>query len=417
MSDQIKNIAIGIFVVAGLGIIIFMLMFLHPSTGDRGQVLYVRFADIDKINIGTRVTYAGKAVGEVVGIREVPEERTADKMPDKYIYIYELKLLIDSNIKIYNTDEITARTSGLLGEKSVALIPLEPQPGQVLIRLGANDIIYATPTGSVEDTMKEFKEVADKFELALDSVTIMAQEFNDLKIWQKVSTITQNLSDITTALNQPEEWHAILSNMTDLTAEALNSWKTVDATLNDFSIVATNAKKISEEGLSIAANLNSISHNSNQIISYATSGQGSVGKLFIDDDLYLRLTSLLNKGDTVVNDINHYGLLFQLDKGWQRMRARQANLVQRLATPQQFRNYFNNEIDKISTSLSRVNMVMNKSEMTCPRYLAENREFTKVFAELLRRVEGVESSLKLYDQQLMESNVLQTELIENCCHY
>lgn len=416
MSDQLKNIAIGIFVIAGLGIIIFMLMFLHPSTGDKGQVLYVRFADVDKINIGTRVTYAGKAVGEVVGIREVPEERIANKMPDQFIYIYELKLLLDSNIKVYNSDEIVARTSGLLGEKSVAIIPLEPKPGQVLIRLGPNDIIYAIPTGSVEDAMKDFKEVAEKIDTALDSITVMVQEFNDLKIWQKVSTITQNLSDITTALNQPEEWQAILSNITDLTADALNSWKTVDLALNDFADVAANAKKISLEGISIASNLNAMSVNGNQLMAYTSSGQGSVGKLFIDEDLYLRLTSLLNKGDTVMNDINHYGLLFQLDKGWQRMRARQANLVQRLSTPQQFRNYFNDEIDKISTSLSRVNMVMNKSEMTCPRYLAENREFTKVFAELLRRVEGVESSLKLYDQQLMENNVLQTELIENCCH-
>ena len=71
MADQLKNFMIGLFVAVAAIIIIFILMFLHPKIGDEGKILNVRFTDIDKVTPGTRVTYAGKPVGEVVTIDEV----------------------------------------------------------------------------------------------------------------------------------------------------------------------------------------------------------------------------------------------------------------------------------------------------------------------------------------------------------
>jgi phospholipid/cholesterol/gamma-HCH transport system substrate-binding protein len=63
MPDQAKNILIGIFVIVACAIIVFVLMFLHPSVGDESRLLRVRFANIDKITLGTRVNFAGKPVG------------------------------------------------------------------------------------------------------------------------------------------------------------------------------------------------------------------------------------------------------------------------------------------------------------------------------------------------------------------
>ena len=49
----------------------------------------------------------------------------------------------------------------------------------------------------------------------------------------------------------------------------------------------------------------------------------------------------------------------------------------------------------------RVSMVLEKS-FDSPNYscLIENREFTKVFSELMRRVEGLEEMLKMYNIEL-----------------
>ncbi len=63
MGEQQKNMLIGIFVLAACATIISIVLFLRPTVGDGKKTLYVRFSNINKITVGTRVTYAGKPVG------------------------------------------------------------------------------------------------------------------------------------------------------------------------------------------------------------------------------------------------------------------------------------------------------------------------------------------------------------------
>ena len=102
MADQMKNILIGIFVLAAIAIMIFVLMYIHPTVGDQGRMLHVRFANIDKVNVGTRVTLAGKPVGEVTEIREVEYGRAGKADSSGQVYIYELDLEVDSTVHAYN---------------------------------------------------------------------------------------------------------------------------------------------------------------------------------------------------------------------------------------------------------------------------------------------------------------------------
>jgi len=340
MSDQMKNMMIGIFVIAAFSIIVFMLMFLHPYIGDEGQILRVRFTDIDKVSVGTRVLFAGKPIGEVVNIKEIEEARLQRKERKGDIYVYELELAVDSDVRIYNTDKISLRTSGLLGEKSVSIDPEPPEPGQTLRQVNG-EIIYAEQVGSVEDTFAEFKQVADRVDQALDQVSEALTELKEGDFWENLAG-------------------------------------TVAATRE----VAENIQK----------------------------GEGTLGRLLNDEDMYLKTSSVMSKAETIMDDVNHYGILFHNDKGWQRLRARRLNLLQKLSTPQEFRNYFNDEINQINTSLSRVGMVLDKTE--CYPCLMDDKEFSKVYAELLRRVVDLEEALQMYNMQVVECEVEKTELAE-----
>jgi len=388
MFDQAKNLMIGLFVIAAVTIIIFILLFIHPMVGDEGKILRVRFANIDKVNVGTRVNFGGKPVGEVTEIREIIDEPDPRPEYNGYVYVYELKLAVDSSVNVYNSDDVSLRTSGLLGERTVSITPLPPKKEQEL-RIINEEIIYADETGTVEDTIKEFKHLSDKIEVALDSIITNLDDITQNKMWEKISDSFSNIRDITGALNKPDEWSDTLKNVNTLSEDILNSWTSVDEAIADGKAIVANVKN----------------------------GQGSIGKILMSDDLYLRVTSLFNKAQTTMDDVNHYGLLFHLDKNWQRLRARRLNLLQKLRTPQEFRNYFNDEVDQISTSLSRVCMVLNKTGQ-CEQYpnLVKDYEFTKVFSELLRRVEGVEDQLNMYNTQLQEYNVNETELSEYRCN-
>lgn len=399
MNNTGKNILIGLFVLAAVAIFIYVLLFLHPSVGDKAQVLTVRFANIDKVNKGTRVTYGGKPVGEVLEIRQLPdEERKPGK--DGYVYIYELKLGVDSKVHIYNTDQISAHTSGLLGEKNVEIGPVAAKPGEK-VYLVNDKVLFAYESGSVEETLKVFKDLSDKIEATLDSFKFAIDELNRQKIWEKVSHTVQNVSDITDELNKPQRWKDILNNIhqgsEDIVKAIDNLSNKADATLDDIREAVKPMQRAFEH--------------TEYVTETVAAGRGTLGNILINDDIYLRTASLMGKAETILDDINHYGVLFQNDKRWQRMRARRVNLLNRLCSPQEFRNFFNDELDEINTSLSRLSMVLQETECSdCYQSYMDNCEFRKVFAELLRRVTMMEESLKLYNTQVVERDTYQTEL-------
>lgn len=400
MADQLKNFIIGLFVVAALGIVMFILLFLHPSIGDERQVLHVRFADLEKVNVGTRVTFAGRPVGEVYQINDIENGREGPHDDYGHVYVYEVTLHIDSGIIVYDIDEISLRTAGLLGERSVAIMPMAAKPGQIPRRVTKEEILYAQELGSVEDAVREFKQVADKLDIVLDSAAQTLDDIHKEELVQHIAAVAENLSDITGALNKPDEWSAIVTNMQEVTAEVVErlpaSWDTVDSTLAELHKSSSNVHTITDDAKKVVAHLGR--------------GEGTLGRLFMRDDLYLSARSVMSKVETVADDVNHYGLLFTSDKGWQRLRARRLNLMNRLSSPQEFRNYFNDELDQITTSLSRVSMVLDKTDSCCNGMyyrLLDDPLYSKVFAELLRRVHTMVESLELYNQQVMESDVIE----------
>lgn len=373
---------IGIFVLAAIAIIVFIMLFLHPNIGNEGKNLRVRFSDIDKINVGTRVTFAGKPIGEVLKIEEINEGERVDH--DGVIYIYELLLAVDTGVEVYETDEITSRTSGLLGEKSVAITPQPVKKGEKKI-LVSNQVIYANETGSVESTLKEFKSLSDKIEITLDGFNDAFDQLKKQNFWENIGSTARNLDDITATLNQPEKLNNIMDNFHASSKDFAEASRTFNKTSRSLNTVMTNVQR----------------------------GEGSVGKILVKDDFYLRLSSIMSKAEVVLNDVNHYGILFHLDKGWQRLRARRLNLLQKLSTPVEFRNYFNDELDSITTSLERVSDVIEEVDSLPCQSLWQSQGYIKVYGELLRRVAMLEEYLQMYNQQVMECPVLETEFLNS----
>ncbi len=366
MPDQIKNLLIGAFVLSGIGILVFVILFLHPSVGNEGQYLRVRFANIDKVSVGTRVTFAGRPIGEVSKIEEISAPR-----PDLYykgkVYIYELTLRIDTSIDVFSSDEVGLRTSGLLGERSVAITPRAPKKkGFTLKKISHDDLLFSVESASLEETFAEFNDFAARAEATLDSLTEQIDQMREHKTIEQISTTFANLAGLTSALNKPDEWATTVANF----------------------------KKASDNTLKFL-------DSAQRVVDQIARGEGTLGRLVMTDDPYLHLQALFSKAETTMDDINHYGLLFHLDKGWQRLRARRLNLMQKLRCPQQFRNFFEDELALLNTSLSRVYAVLEETAATCaPEDLLCDRQFENVFAELLRRVGTLEENIRMYNQQL-----------------
>ncbi len=436
MAASIKNILIALFILSAVAIVTYMLLFLHPSVGDNAKTLRVQFVDIDKVNVGTRVTFAGRPVGEVVAIEEIPNARTNRTSENGEIYVYELTLRVDSSVSMFNTDEILLRTSGLLGERNIEINPRPLKSGEKLQNV-EDHVLYAAQTSNVEDTMKQIGELSQKFDLVLDDLHQILDQAKKERIVAKVGHCLDNIGAVTDALNQPEKWKGVLDhiytvsetlsqrvkpswakldhtldNLSQMTDHAKSRWvKTVDQTLhhfNQFSQEARHSWKKVDQGLNklrgAADNVFVFSQKANRLMDNTLKGHGTIGKLFMEEELYLRMKSILHKGEVIMNDINTYGLLFHTNKQWMRLQGHRLRLLERLSHPEDFARYFNKEVDEISSSISHVTLLLNQSACY-PYALVDNPCFTRRFGELLRRVGNMEETLKIYNEQVVEPEI------------
>lgn len=401
MTDKMKNILIGLFVTTAVTLVIGMILFLDPKIGD-GKTLEVKFANIAGITMGTRVTFAGKPVGEIASIREIQDARKVHS-DDGRVYFYLLTLKIDSSVQVYSSDEISMRTTGLMGEKSIAILPRNPLPGKTSYLI-TNEIMTANSTDPLENTLNQIAKVSQKMDGSLTHI-------DDWFVGNQ-EHLSQSIQAFNTFLAQGQglianvDQSGLVTSMTqsaDLLKENLELFKSGLEDERILQKIANLADTLTQVGDSFNTDGALALQNIHQITQDIARGTGTVGKLINGEDLYLRLSSLMGKGETLMNDINHYGLLFQYDKHWQRNRTKKANQLKSLDTPREFRSYFEGEVDTITTSLGRLTELLDFAGSERKK-IVENDQFKQQFGTLIRSVQTLSDSLKLYNEGLVAEN-------------
>lgn len=397
MGEQTKSVLIGFFVIVACALLIWMVAFLKPTVGDGKQLLYVRFSNIDRINVGTRVLFAGKPVGEVASIEEIQGARQkplSDLL--QRLYCYQLILKIDSKVKIYDTDEVLVQTAGLLGERSIAIIPKVPPKGTVP-KLISNQPIYADSIDPIESTFIELKDTFADFQRKLDAFSSWFFA-NQQSFVNAADSFSGAMVQAKSTLQEIEDKQII-----DETKIALNNFSCVANQISDAMEQLNANNSFDNAGVAIAHIKNtaeSLEHLSEDL----EYGTGTLGKLIKQDDAYWRLTTILSKADTMMNDINHYGLLFNSNKSWQRQRAQRICLMNSLDTPLGFKEYFSTEIDQVNTSMARISMLIDKAKYNPQKQeILDNPHFHEEFMELMRQVEELINDLRLYNEELMQA--------------
>ena len=382
MGDQIKNMLVGLLMIAACAFTISLILFLKPSVGDGKKTYTLRFSSINGIGVGTRVMFAGKPVGEVVSVHEVFEARKQPSDPSGKVYFYQLIIKVDSSVTIYNTDSVAIQTSGLLGEKSIAIVPKAPAKGVTPKAIG-NQPIYAQSADPIENAFNELSELADE----------MQGTFKYLNEWlnKNGDTMAGALSSFKNTMDEATKTLETVNN-TGLIEEAKEGVINFSCAMDRIQ----QSVKEMQDGKFFS--------NVNQVLDDVATGKGTLGKLLVEDDMYLQLSSILSKGNTLMNDINHYGILFHLNKQWQRQRLQKVTLLNSLNSPASFKNYFQGEVDDINTAMARLSMLIEKAESSPNKEtILKNKQFTKDFAGLLREVDQMAENLKMYNEQLSEA--------------
>lgn len=276
MNERGKTFWLGLFIVGSILITSWLLLFLKPSFGDNRQTLHVYFSNIDKITKGSRVVYAGRPVGEVKAITMIPDARNGIANAEGDLYIYDLTLKVDSSVAVYSYDEIVFATSGLLGEKSIAIIPKLAPPGSPPPKNISQDILYARSTDNFEEALNQMVKVADSVDHAMKKVINFLQ-------------------------TNEHEFHLALQSLDTFSTKADQFFsQAIDEGLvyrvgDSFSSIQQVAEKLLHES-------------------------GTFGNLLNSDCLYLQFSSVLAKFENLLHDVNNYGIFFQFTSGWKKER-------------------------------------------------------------------------------------------------
>jgi phospholipid/cholesterol/gamma-HCH transport system substrate-binding protein len=396
MGDQIKNMLVGLLMIAACAFTISLILFLKPSVGDAKKTYYVRFSNINGIGVGTRVMFAGKPVGEVVAVDEIYDARKQPSDTLGRVYFYQLVLKVDSSVTIYTTDQIAIQTSGLLGEKSIAIIPRTPTKG-IVPKPITNQPIYAQSVDPIENAFVELSDLANEMQDTFSYLNTWLEK-NGNNIADAIVAFKNTMTEAEKAICDINQSQIVMAAKTAICnfSGAMDRIQNSVKEMQDGQVFANISDMVKE--------LKSASISVNAIAEQIAAGKGTLGRLVEGDDMYLRFTAILGKIDTLMNDVNHYGILFHLNKSWQRQRLQKITLMNSLDSPAAFKDYFEKEVDDVNTAMARLSMLIEKAQQEPEKEnILKNKQFTKDFADLLRDVDELADNLRLYNQQLLEA--------------
>ncbi len=428
MNDKAKTVLIGCFIIIASLATIGVLLFLRPAVGDGKKQLLVCFTSIDKVQIGTRVTFAGKPVGEVTGIREIYDARNQPTGRYGHICFYELELAIDSSTIVYNTDEVTVHTSGLLGERTIAIIPRPVPKGKPSYPI-TDQVMYGKSGDPVEETLNQIIAIGNKASQTFDEINEILSS-NKANIHKAIASIDSAATELATTFKSINEDNVVTTlnkaitsfhNAVESADNILQAWDKggvgtsvpdfthnlaqITNDLNEQRSIQRFTDSLANVGDSLKASWPKVDEilNHLQAFSKTLNPNGSIGQLFAKEEFYLQLTGVMNKMDILASDINQYGLLFHQDKAWKRTRMNELKVLDRLDCPQAFQGYFEGQIQQMWICLERVSQVLRRAQQQCcgDRVITLPC-FNEEFSRLINQLDCIEETLKLYRERLID---------------
>ncbi len=384
LPGRVRTMIVGVFTVVGILVLVSAIFFFKPSLGDNKNKLTVNFANIEGIDVGTRVTYAGRPVGEVVAIAYIPreDENRIDNFGNPYAY--QVSLRLDSSIHIYNTDLIEIRTLGLLGEKSIAIIPqyLDSKEKSKSVIGG---VIYANSEDPLTSTLKTVQLASEEISKSMSNLSTILKE-NQALIHSSMQGLNTTLKGVAHIVEGAQQMN-ILENLND----AILNIGQFTGTANEMMLRAKDMNLIEKVG--------STFDNLTFITEQIANGKGTLGKLVNDPSLYLRAISVLDRVNQLVYDLNHFGLLFHRNRAWKEQQKERLEKMELLKSPDAFTQAFEKEMTQINEALDRVTQMVDQAEMGNEEVL-DSKEFKKSFFDLLQQVNHLQNLIELYNQKV-----------------
>lgn len=272
---------------------------------------YTEYSNVQGLNTASVVTINGVDVGKVIAINFNQDPNKKGQLIVQFSVENDFEFSKNSIVKIYS--------ASLMGGKSLAIIPSYEgeiaKPGDVLKGEIESDIF-----SSVADKLNPLQAKVENVIVSADSLMVGLAEVLDVKnrenIKQSIARLNAtllNLQNISGSLD------TIVKTNEKKLSKTLSNTELISKNLAKLSDTLVNAN-LGETVKSLDATLLSL----NSLLADLESGQGTMGKLLTDDEMYINLTNASKELEELLREMKlhpnrfvHISVFGKKDKGYQ----------------------------------------------------------------------------------------------------
>jgi phospholipid/cholesterol/gamma-HCH transport system substrate-binding protein len=278
-SEKTLELKVGAFVVVGLAVLA-ALVVQFGRVGEGFKTYYqltVRFPDASGLLKGSDVLLAGAKIGRVSGGPRLAQTGQGVEVPLR-IYDY---------VKIPAGSKFTVGSSGLLGDRFVAVTM---PPGQPRAFLEKNTMIEGTRETGLDDLTREGGFLV-----------------SDLRgTVQNVNTTVSRLNEQTLSPDNMQNLKASVEHLSEATAALAESSKKIDGVIEKVDATMGSAKKAADDVQVAIVDARKTIQAATQVMQEATNGKGLLPALLSNQELAKDLRAL-------VSNLRAHGILFYRD--------------------------------------------------------------------------------------------------------
>lgn len=285
LSREIKT---GIIVIGG--ILLFVLGFSYLKSSplfEDGKTLYAVYKDVGGLQVGTAITINGYVVGNVTDV----------KFKDQSGNLI-VTLFIKSDFDFSKNSPAELYDTGIIGGKGIQIKPVFD--GSPMAKSG-DTLPSSTQLGLTQLLQKQLTPLQRKVEGAVTNADTLLQNFNAVLDDKAKRDLRETLSGLNTTVASFQKSAEVLNRILNTNESKL------EGSLKNFEEFTSNVAQLSDSlnnaGLGrTLASLESTIANLNSLMGRIENGDGTLGKLMKDEELYVNLNSASRELDLLLQD-------------------------------------------------------------------------------------------------------------------
>ena len=287
-----KEIKAALFVLLGTFSFLIGFNFLNGTSLFKSEKnLYAIYDQVEGLQTGTNVTVNGLSVGKVSSIDFF---LNTNKILVKFTVRNDLNFSKNSIAEIYE--------AGLIGGKSIAIIPVLDGKKPLI---SGDTLVSRTKPGLTDVVGSEIAPLQKKLEQVLINADTLISSLNTVlddqaqqglnKALSEVSYTVSNLNAISSSISK------ILVSQDSNINQTINNLSQASANINQISdsLIKTDLKGMVNKFENTVTSLNSI-------LKSIESGEGTIGKLMKDEDLYNNLEASTKEVELLIKDLKEH---------------------------------------------------------------------------------------------------------------